>query len=203
METNMSFTALINLLPITREVDFNTNLLKIKKYSVSHAKRNNILQELAFIGTFEELSYWVEKHTNGQKYISCPAHSSYEDRNSCLNNIQQLLFQSLKGENKRKDGRDLKLIKASENGDYYTIASILASAAWSYWKTYFLFNSGDTAFYANNHQKNEQKIDLHKAQIEHIGAAVSFQKARKKGAFQEILDFFETEEIFKNEDFEV
>ena len=77
------------------------------------------------------------------------------------------------------------------------IASILASASWSYWKTYHLFIDGDTAFYAKNQQKNQQKIELQKAQIEHIGAAVSFQKAHKKGAFQEILDFFETDEILR------
>ena len=190
----MSFTALINLLPITREVDFNTNLLKIKKYFVSHAKRNNILQEIAFIGTFEELSTWVEKHTNGQKYIAWPTHSSYEDRNSCLNHIQELLLQAIKGINKRRDGRDLKLLKASETDDYYAIASILSSAAWSYWKTYHLSNGSD-AFYAKNYQKNQQKIELQKAQIERIGAAVSFEKARKKGAIQVSFDFFESQII--------
>ena len=31
---------------------------------------------------------------------------------------------------------------------------------------------------------------------------MNFEKSRKKGAFQEVFDFFETEEILKNEDFE-
>ncbi len=179
----------------------NTSLLK--KHSIFCDKQKNILQELAFIGTFEELSCWVEKHTNGQKYIACPAHSSYEDRNSCLNHLQELLLRAIQGRNIRKDGRDLKLLTASRKGDYYTIASVLASAAWTYWQTYHLFIDGDTAFYAKNQKINKQKNELQKAQIEHIGAAVSFKKARKKGSFQEVFDFFETEEILKNEDFEV
>lgn len=194
----MSLVAPVNLLSHLTKDD--CNIFTIKKFDVSHAKRKNILQELAFIDTFDSLSTWVKSNSNGQKFIACPAHSSYEDRNSCLNYIQQLLFQALKGENKRKDGRDLKLIKATQSGDYYTIASILASAAWSYWHTYLL-NGGNAAFYANNHQKNQQKIEIQKAQIKRIGAAVSFEKARKKGSFQEVFDFFETEEILKNEDY--
>lgn len=90
------------------------------------------------------------------------------------------------------------MVKASETDDYYAIASILASAAWSYWQNYHLFIDGDTAFYANNHQKNEEKNELQRAQIEHIGTAVSFQKARKKGAFQEVFDFDETIKIIEN-----
>ena len=189
----MSLVAPVNLLSqMTRD---DCNIFTIKKFDVSHAKRKNILQELAFISTFNELSQWVESTTSGQRYIASPAHTSHEDRNSCLNCLQELLLQAIQGRNIRKDGRDLKLVKASENGDYYTIASILASAAWSYWKTYFLLNSGDVAFYAKNHQKNQQKIELQKAQIERIGAAVSFEKARKKGAIQVSFDFFESQII--------
>ena len=110
-----------------------STIFSIKDISVSHAKQNNILQELALIGTFEGLSTWVESNSNGQKYIAWPTHSSHEDRDSCLNHVQELLFQALQGRNIRKDGRDLKLIKASKIGDYYTIASILASASWTYW----------------------------------------------------------------------
>lgn len=197
----MSFFSPINLL--NHEVKENFNIKLLKNHIVSHAKRENILQKLAFIETFEDLSQWVETNSNGQKFIACPAHSTYEDRNSCSNHLQELLLRTIKGKNKRKDGRDLKLEKAALKSDYYTIASILASAAWSYWQTYCLFTSGDAAFYAKNHQKNRQKVELQKAQIEYIGAAVGFEKARKKGAFQEILDFEETEEILENNDFEV
>lgn len=179
-----------------------STIFSIKDISVSHAKRNNVLLNLSYIDTFDGLSKWVETCTSGEKFIACPVNTSYEDRNSCLNHVQELIINAIKGINKRKDGRDLKLLKASEINDYYTIASILASAAWSYWQIYHLSN-GNAAFYLESRKKNEQKIELQKAQIEHIGATVSFEKARKKGAFQEILDFFETEEIFKNEDFEV
>ena len=196
----MSFVGPVNLLSHRGNY---CSIFSIKDISVSHAKRNNVLLNLSYIDNFDGLSKWVESNSNGQKYIACPANTSYEDRNSCLNHLQELLVQAIQGINKRRDGRDLKLVKASETDDYYAIASILASATWSYWQNYHLFIDGDTAFYAKNQQKNQQKIELQKAQIEHIGAAVSFEKVRKKGAFQEILDFFETEEIFKNEDFEV
>lgn len=191
----MSFVGPVNLLSHRGNY---CSIFSIKDISVSHAKQKNILQELVLMSTFNELSQWVESTTSGQRYIASPSHTSHEDRNSCLNCLQELLLQAIQGRNiRRKDGRDLKLVKASKNGDYYTIASILASAAWSYWKTYFLFNSGDTAFYAKNQQKNKEKNELQRAQIEHIGAAVSFQKAHKNGAFQEIFDFFETEEIVR------
>ena len=196
---NMSFVGPVNLLSHRGNY---CSIFSIKDISVSHAKRNNVLLNLSYIDTFDGLSKWVETCTSGEKFIACPVNTSYEDRNSCLNHVQELIINAIKGINKRKDGRDLKLLVASNKGDYYTIASILASAAWSYWQTYLLFN-GNATFYAKNHEKNQQKIDLQKAQIEHIGAAVSFKKAHKKGAFQEIFDFFETEEIFKNEDFEV
>ena len=196
---NMSLVAPVNLLSqMTRD---DCNIFTIKKFDVSNVKQEEILRKLAFMSTFNELSQWVEINTKGQRYIACPTRTTYEDRHSCLNNIQQLLFQSLKGENKRKDGRDLKLLVASNKGDYYTIASILASTAWSYWQTYLL-NNGNAVFYAKNQKINQQKIELQKAQIEHIGAAVSFKKARKKGAIQEIFDFFESEEILKINDFE-
>ena len=180
---------------------YNFNINLVEKFLVSNPKRVNILQKLTFIDTFEEISTWVESATDSQRYIACPAHSSYEDRNSCLNHLQELLLQAIQCRNIRKDGRDLKLMKASLDGNYYTIASILASAAWSYWQIYHLSN-GNAAFYLESRKKNEQKIELQKAQIEHIGAAVNFEKSRKKGAFQEVFDFFETEEILKNEDFE-
>lgn len=192
----MSFVGPVNLLSHRGNY---CSIFSIKDISVSHAKQKNILQELALMSTFNELSQWVESTTSGQRYIASPSHTSHEDRNSCLNCLQELLLQAIQGRNiRRKDGRDLKLIKASNKGDYYTIASILASAAWSYWQTYFLFNSGDATFYAKNQQKNEEKNELQRAQIEHIGTAVSFQKARKKGAFQEVFDFDETIKIIEN-----
>ncbi len=193
----MSFTGPRYLLNPSVKDDFS--IFSIKKFDVSHAKRKELLRKLALMSTFNELSQWVESNTKGQRYIACPAHSSHEDRNSCLNHLQELLLQAIQGRNIRKDGRDLKLMKASLDGNYYTIASILASAAWSYWQTYLL-NNGNAVFYAKNQKINQQKIELQKAQIEHIGAAVSFKKAHKNGALQEILDFFETDEIYNNLD---
>ena len=191
----MSFIGPVNLL--TSRGSDDCNIFSIKNFDVSHAKYQNILEKLVYMRTFEELSIWVDRHTNGHKFIACPAHSSYEDRNSCLNHLQELLLRTIQGKNKRKDGRDLKLEKAEIISDYYSIASILASTAWSYWQTYHLSN-GNACYCIKNDEKNQQKSELQKAQIEYIGAAISFEKARKKGAFQETLDFEETIKIIEN-----
>ncbi len=50
----MSFFSPINLL--NHEVKENFNIKLLKNHIVSHAKRENILQKLAFIETFEDLS---------------------------------------------------------------------------------------------------------------------------------------------------
>ncbi len=189
----MSFPATIDNL-LNHKVKENFNIKLFKKSAVSHEKQENILQKLSFIDTFEGLSTWVEINSNGKNYIACPANTSREDRNSCFNYLQELVLKAIKGINKRRDGRDLKLVKASETDDYYTIAGILASAAWSYWQTYHLSN-GNACYCIKNDEKNEQRIELQKAQIEHIGAAVSFEKARKKGAIQVSFDFFESQII--------
>ena len=106
----------------------NCNTLKCENRDDFSTKNLKILHQLAFMSNFQDLSAWVSINSNSQKYIAYPAHSSHEDRDSCLNHIQDLLTQAIKGANKRKDGRDLKLIKAAHDDDYYALANILASA---------------------------------------------------------------------------
>ena len=148
----MSLVAPVNLL--SRMTKEDCSIFFIKKLDVSNVKQEELLRKLALMSTFNELSQWVESNTKGQRYIACPAHSSHEDRNSCLNHLQELLLQAIQGRNIRKNGRDLKLMKASLDGNYYTIASILASAAWSYWQTYLL-NNGNAVFYAKNQKMGD------------------------------------------------
>lgn len=188
-------------------VDFNTNSLKIM--TMHKVKQENILQKLVFIATFEEISDWVSTHSNGQKYVANPISAGDADRLDCLFAIQEPLALALKPlENRRKNGRDIRLLQAAETDDYTVIADILASTAWSYWQNHNFQTSQDVRINISavcqfqNDENIQQKKDLQKAQIDHIGAAVDFQKARKKGSFQECLDFVETEVICRNLDFD-
>lgn len=203
----MSFAGHRHLL--NHEVKENFNIKLLKKHSVSQVKQENILKKLAFMGTFEEISEWVEVNSQGKKFIANPLNAGDADREVCLTEIQKPLFLALENiENRRINGRDKRLIKAAEAGDYLVIADILASAAWTYWKNHGFKIEKDGRININavcqfqNDERNQQKKQFQKAQIDHIGAAVEFTKAQKKGAFQECLDFEETEEILKNDDFE-
>ena len=195
----MSFAGPVNLLNPKVKEDFNIKLLK--KHSVSQVKQKNILEKLVFMGTFEEISEWVLTHSHGQKYIASPTSAGDADRLDCLFAIQEPLALALKDiEKRRKNGRDGHLLEAAKLGDNALIANILASAAATYWRDHGFLNNGKdlkTTSYLKNNEKNLEKKQFQKAQIDHIGAAVEFTKARKKGTFQEILDFEETDEILK------
>lgn len=202
----MSFPATIhNLLNHEVKENFITKLLK--KHSVSREKRENILLKLAFMGSFEEISEWVITHSKGLKFIANPSIASDTDRLDCLFTVQEPLALALKDvEKRRKNGRDGRLIEAATAGNYAVIADLLASIAATYWRDHGFFNNEKnlkTASFLKNEEKNIEKKDFQKAQLDNIGAAVDFKKALKKGAFQEVFDFEETEEILKNEDLEV
>lgn len=202
----MSFPAAIhNLLNHEVKENFITKLLK--KHSVSREKQENTLLKLAFMSSFEEISEWVIIHSKGLKFIANPSIASDTDRLDCLFAVQEPLALALKDvEKRRKNGRDGRLIEAATAGNYAVIANLLASIAATYWRDHGFFNNEKnlkTASFLKNEEKNIEKKDFQKAQIDHIGAAVDFKKALKKGALQEVFDFFETEEILKNEDFEV
>lgn len=199
----MSFPATIDNL-LNHKVKDDCNIFSVKKFDVSHTKREDILEKLVFMSTFEEISKWVEKTSHNQRYIANPFSASDTDRLDCLFAIQEPLVLALKNvEKRRKNGRDSRLIEASEKRDYSLIADILASTATTYWRDHGFFKNGKNlklASFLKNNEKNLKKIESQKAQIEHIGASVSFEKSRKKGAFQEVLDFVETEEILKTFD---
>lgn len=204
----MSFPATVDNL-LNHEVKENFNIKLLKNHIVSHAKRENILQKLAFIETFEEISRWVETNSNGQKFIACPAGATDIDRMDCLFAIQEPIARAIKGQNDRKNGRDLKLIKAVETADYAAIADVLASTAWSYWQDHGFFsgknfkNELSAVSMIKNQEENQEKKQFQKTQIEHIGAIVYFKKVNKNGNYQACLDFVETEIIIKNDDFEL
>lgn len=116
-------------------------------------------------------------------------------------------MRAIKRQSDRKNGRDLKLKKAAEISDYVTIAHVLASASGTYWRDHGFFSKDKKSrqkraivSQIQNDEKNQQKKEFQKAQIDHIGAAVDFKKTNKKGALQEVLDFEETDKILKTFD---
>lgn len=203
----MSLPATIENL-LNPKVKDDSNILEIKNRGDFFPKNQNVLQTLAFMQTFEEISNWVKFNSNGLKFIANPTSASATDRDNCLTAIQVPVFLALQNiQKRRKNGRDKQLLEAVAVGDYVHIANILVSAAWTFWE-----NHGFATKCTNpqthmallsqlrNNEKNQQKKQFQKAQIDHIGAAMDFEKARKKGAFQECLDFVETQEIFENLD---
>lgn len=195
----MSFAGPRHLL--NPEVKDYSTIFSIKKISVSQVKKENILQKLVFMATFEEISKWVEIYSNGKRFIANPLNAGDADRLDCLFAIQEPLALALKKiEIRRKNGRDRRLLKALESRNYAVIAAVLASTAATYWRNHGFFTknkkSREKRAIASQLQ-NQEKKELNKAQIEKIGAVLCFTKARKKGALQEVLDFEETEEILK------
>lgn len=121
----------------------NFNIFKIKNADTLFIKQENILKKLIFINTFEEISKWVETCSKGKKFIANPSNASDTDRLDCLFAVQKPIFLALKNiKKRRKNGRDRRLIEAEKIKDYSTIATVLASAAGSYWRDHgFLKNN--------------------------------------------------------------
>jgi hypothetical protein len=129
----MSCTQPFSLL--TYKTDKNFNIFKIKNFDILYIEKENMLKKLVFMGTFEEISRWVETHSKGKKFISNPLKANDTDRLDCLFAIQKPIFLALKTiEKRRKNGRDKRIIEAEKIKDYSTIAAVLASTASSYWR---------------------------------------------------------------------
>lgn len=197
----MSLPATVENLPNPKVGD-DSNIFAFKNRGSFFPKNQNVLQTLSFMQTFAEISQWVTINSNNLKFIANPTNASDTDRDDCLTAVQLPVILALHNiEKRRKNGRDKRLIEAALADNYPLIADILASAATTYWLNHGFFNREKdlkkTAYLKNN-ARNLQKKDFQKAQIDHIGAAIDFQKAQKKGTFQEYIDFEETEEIINN-----
>lgn len=96
--------------------------------------RLEILKVLLFITNYQELSTWISMVSLGKRFISFPKYSNEIDREICLFAIQKIIFLALQNIHKRrKNGRDVKLLEAVKNNNYFDIANILASAARTFW----------------------------------------------------------------------
>jgi len=164
-----------------------------------------ILFTLSEISDFFEFSSLIEEMSQGKHYIANPHNASHVDRESCLNELQELILSSLKESDKRKNSRAIKIKNAATNYNHIEIACLVASKAWNYWKKLGFSmktknNRISLALKAQflNQEKNLQIMKLRKAQIDQIGAAIEFRKTRKKDVLQQVLDFFETEEILQD-----
>jgi len=189
---------------VSQRININ---IKLSKYPISlKMEREDVIEKLAYMTSFEEISKWVEINSGGKNFIADFIIASDADRLDCLFDVQAPLILALKNvEKRRKNGRDKQLLEAVEISDYAAISYILASAATTYWRNHGHFNNEKdlkTTSYLQNNEKNQEKKEFQKAQLEHIGAIVDFEKANKKGAYQECLDFKETEEILEINDFE-
>ena len=187
--------------------DFN---IKILKKGDLLQRNRNILQTLAFMQTFDEISQWVMINSCGLKFIANPANASDTDRLCCLFAVQEPLVRALQPiEKRRKNGRDRRLLEAAYIEDYAVIANILASSAWTYWQNHdFQIEANgrihiSAAYEIINNESNLKKQDFQKVQINHIGAAIDFKKVSKKNALQMVLDFFETDAILEDLELEV
>lgn len=202
----MSFVGPRYLLNPTVKED--CNIFSVKNFGISLVKQEDILQKLVFMNNFNEISMWVEINSKNQKFIANPYGSTDTDRMGCLFYVQEPIARAIKGQNDRKNGRELKLRKAADTADYAAIANVLASTAWTYWQDHGFFseknlkNELSKLSEIKNREKNEQKKEFQIAQIDKIGTILNFEKAKKKGAFQVAFDYAETEEILNIINFE-
>ncbi len=109
----MSCTQPFSLL--TYKTDKNFNIFKIKNFDILYIEKENMLKKLVFMGTFEEISRWVETHSKGKKFISNPLKANDTDRLDCLFAIQKPIFLALKTIEKRRKNIKKRCVSL-ENG---------------------------------------------------------------------------------------
>lgn len=144
---------------------------------------------------FDQLSRFVAKSTNGEKYIAKSSEASQIDCDICTEVIINIVIMpAIKNEHKRADSRSLKVGES----DYQT-ALQLASSARSYWVDRgFIISTNARVTRALSAQKIEEeraeaKQDMIALQLETIGAILGASKAHKKGSLQSFIDWDETE----------
>lgn len=143
---------------------------------------------------FEQLSTFVQKVTNGEKYIAKPGEASEIDCDICAEAIINIVIMpALKNEHKRADARSLK---AGES-DAKT-AELIASAALTYWVNHGFIIAQNARInraisaQIQESEKAEAKQDMIALQLNTIGAILGAKKAHKKDAIQGFWDFEES-----------
>lgn len=96
--------------------------------------KNEILKTL-FYKDYDELDKWIKIISNNKYYLPNFKKANIIDREVCLSqSAHVVLLKALSFSNKRrKNGRDLKIIKALEHNNMVEVSSALASSVRSYW----------------------------------------------------------------------
>lgn len=150
------------------------------------------LYEIALMD-FNQLSRFVQKSTNGEKYIAKPAEASEIDCDICSEEILQIVIMpAIKNEHKRADSRSRNL-----NSDEQT-AQQLASAALTYWQDHgFIVAQNARINRAISAKIKEEEItqakqDMIALQMGTIGAILGAKSIRKSNMIQGFWDFEES-----------
>lgn len=97
--------------------------------------KNEILKTL-FYKDYDELDKWIKIISNNKYYLPNFQKANIIDREVCLSqSAHVVLLKALSFSNKRrKNGRDLKIIKALENNNLVEVCATLVSSVRSYWQ---------------------------------------------------------------------
>lgn len=143
---------------------------------------------------FDELSAFVQKATNGEKYIAKPGESGEIDCDVCAEVIINIVIMpALKNEHKRADSRSLKV-----GLDDAKTAELIASAALTYWVDHgFIVAQNARVNRAISAQIKEAEIaeakqDMIALQMSTIGAIIGAKSIRKRNMIQGFWDFEES-----------
>lgn len=167
-----------------------------------------LLKKLTYMDWYE-LSHWVQTVSGGKYFLSRPRQANDIDLEVCVElSAQRIIVNILKSSTSRKNGRELKIIKAIKNKNSSLVASALASAVRSYWQDHGFYSTSNSklnrglALQDKNLNNLDIKTNLQSLQLSKIGVIIEAKKANKKGAIQICLDFDETEKVLKNFNFE-
>lgn len=148
---------------------------------------------------FEQLSTFVQKATNGEKYIAKPGEASEIDCDVCSEAIiNTVVMPAIREDHKRVDSRSLKVGESDAK-----TAELIASAALTYWVNHgFIISTNARISRAISAQIIEQekaqaKADLLNLQIDHFGAILQAKKTHFKQGLQACWDFDESELVAK------
>ena len=144
---------------------------------------------------FEQLSTFVQKATNGEKYIAKPGEASEIDCDVCSEAIINIVVMpAIKNEHKRADARSLKV--GLEDAK---TAELIASAALTYWVNHgFIVAQNARINRAISAKIKEEEIahakaDMIALQMGTIGAILGARSIRKSNMIQGFWDFEESD----------
>lgn len=102
--------------------------------------KNEILKTL-FYKDYDELDKWIKIISNNKYYLPNFQKANIIDKEVCLSQSAHIvLLKALSFSNKRrKNGRDLRIIKALEHDNLVEVCSTIVSSVRSYWQDHGFF----------------------------------------------------------------